>query len=58
MVFIRYRTTIYNCAILFSLLGMQLLILQPGVKQQEADPPSMKALISDPYIIMAAGKYY
>lgn len=36
---------------------MQLLILQPGFKQQESEPPSMKALISDPYIIMAAGKY-
>lgn len=36
--------------------GLQLLVLQPGVKQQEVEPPTLKSLVSDPYIIMAAGK--
>ncbi|XP_071447865.1 synaptic vesicular amine transporter [Hetaerina americana] len=34
---------------------LQLLMLQPGVVKQEADPPSLKALIMDPYICVAAG---
>ncbi|XP_050676785.1 synaptic vesicular amine transporter [Leptidea sinapis] len=34
---------------------LQLMILQPGVVRQESDPPSLKALITDPYIIVAAG---
>lgn len=32
--------------------------MQPGVKQQEIEPPSLKALITDPYIIVAAGKIH
>jgi DHA1 family solute carrier family 18 vesicular amine transporter 1/2 len=35
---------------------LQLLMLQPGVVRQESDPPSLKALIMDPYILVAAGK--
>jgi hypothetical protein len=35
---------------------LQLLMLQPGVVRQESDPPSLKSLIMDPYIIVAAGK--
>ena len=35
---------------------LQLLMLQPGVVRQESDPPSLKALVMDPYIIVAAGK--
>jgi hypothetical protein len=31
-------------------------MLQPGVVRQESDPPSLKSLIMDPYIIVAAGK--
>ncbi|XP_065207033.1 synaptic vesicular amine transporter isoform X2 [Planococcus citri] len=34
---------------------LQLLVLQPGVKQQDVEPPTLKSLVSDPYIIMAAG---
>ncbi|EEZ98884.1 Vesicular acetylcholine transporter-like Protein [Tribolium castaneum] len=34
---------------------LQLLMLQPSVVRQESDPPSLKALISDPYIVIAAG---
>ncbi|KAJ4441623.1 hypothetical protein ANN_11479, partial [Periplaneta americana] len=34
---------------------LQLLMLQPGVVRQESDPPSLKALVMDPYIIVAAG---
>ncbi|KAK7790415.1 hypothetical protein R5R35_013508 [Gryllus longicercus] len=34
---------------------LQLLVLQPGVVRQESDPPSLKALVMDPYIIVAAG---
>lgn len=37
--------------------GLQLLVLQPGVKQQEVEPPSLKELVSDPYIVMAAGEF-
>ncbi|KDR08918.1 Synaptic vesicular amine transporter [Zootermopsis nevadensis] len=34
---------------------LQLLMLQPGVVRQESDPPSLKTLIMDPYIVVAAG---
>ncbi|XP_015116251.1 synaptic vesicular amine transporter [Diachasma alloeum] len=34
---------------------LQLLMLQPSVVYTESPPPSLKALISDPYIIIAAG---
>ncbi|XP_063231796.1 synaptic vesicular amine transporter [Bacillus rossius redtenbacheri] len=34
---------------------LQLLMLQPAVVLQESDPPSLKALVMDPYIIVAAG---
>jgi hypothetical protein len=30
-------------------------MLQPGVVKQESDPPSLKTLVMDPYIIVAAG---
>lgn len=35
---------------------LQLLLLQPGVVTTDADPPSLKSLVMDPYIIIAAGK--
>lgn len=35
---------------------LQLLMLQPSVVRQDTDPPSLKALVTDPYIIVAAGK--
>lgn len=35
---------------------LQLLMLQPAVVRQESDPPSLKALITDPYIIVASGR--
>lgn len=34
---------------------LQLFMLQPKVVHQESDPPSLKALVSDPYILIAAG---
>ncbi|KAL1505824.1 hypothetical protein ABEB36_005296 [Hypothenemus hampei] len=34
---------------------LQLLMLQPSVIHQESDPPSLKELIMDPYIMIAAG---
>lgn len=34
---------------------LQLLVLQPSVVYTEADPPSLKNLVADPYIILAAG---
>ncbi|XP_050439456.1 synaptic vesicular amine transporter isoform X2 [Adelges cooleyi] len=34
---------------------LQLLLLQPGVVKTEGDPPSLKSLVMDPYIIIAAG---
>ncbi|XP_077288588.1 vesicular monoamine transporter [Arctopsyche grandis] len=34
---------------------LQLLMLQPTVVRQESDPPSLKALVMDPYILIAAG---
>lgn len=34
---------------------LQILMLQPSVVRQDSDPPSLKSLVSDPYIIIAAG---
>ncbi|KAL0116163.1 hypothetical protein PUN28_011192 [Cardiocondyla obscurior] len=34
---------------------LQLLMLQPSVVYTEAEPPSLKSLITDPYIALAAG---
>lgn len=34
---------------------LQLLLLQPGVVKADSDPPSLKSLVMDPYIIIAAG---
>lgn len=55
IIFIFLFTNSY-CYLLFIVL--QLLMLQPAVVLQETDPPSLKALVCDPYIIIAAGKYY
>lgn len=38
-----------------SVVVLQLLMLQPAVIRQETDAPSLKSLISDPYIVIAAG---
>jgi len=35
---------------------LQLLMLQPSVVYTEAEPPSLKSLVTDPYIILAAGR--
>lgn len=35
---------------------LQLFMLQPKIVQQDADPPSLKSLVSDPYILIAAGE--
>ncbi|KAJ6645476.1 Synaptic vesicular amine transporter, partial [Pseudolycoriella hygida] len=34
---------------------LQLFMLQPSIVHQESEPPSLKALICDPYILIAAG---
>ncbi|KAG6455848.1 synaptic vesicular amine transporter [Manduca sexta] len=34
---------------------LQLMILQPGVVRQETEPPSLRDLVTDPYILIAAG---
>ncbi|XP_014482132.1 PREDICTED: synaptic vesicular amine transporter isoform X2 [Dinoponera quadriceps] len=34
---------------------LQLLMLQPSIVYTEAEPPSLKSLVTDPYIILAAG---
>lgn len=37
---------------------LQLLMLEPSVVQSQDDPPSLKTLISDPYILIAAGRCF
>ncbi|XP_073998410.1 vesicular monoamine transporter isoform X2 [Rhodnius prolixus] len=34
---------------------LQMLLLRPGIVRQETESPSLKALITDPYILLAAG---
>lgn len=34
---------------------LQLFMLQPSIVHQDSDPPSLKALVCDPYILIAAG---
>uniref|UniRef100_A0A8D8SK42 Synaptic vesicular amine transporter n=3 Tax=Cacopsylla melanoneura TaxID=428564 RepID=A0A8D8SK42_9HEMI len=34
---------------------LQLLLLQPGIVKQEVEPPTLKSLVMDPYILIAAG---
>jgi MFS transporter, DHA1 family, solute carrier family 18 (vesicular amine transporter), member 1/2 len=34
---------------------LQLFMLQPSITRQESDPPTLKSLVSDPYILIAAG---
>ena len=36
-------------------LGLQLLVLQPTITKSDEEAPSLKSLISDPYILIAAG---
>ena len=31
------------------------MVLQPAIAQQETEPPSVKELLMDPYILIAAG---
>lgn len=35
---------------------LQLFMMQPKIAIQESDPPSLKSLVSDPYILIAAGR--
>jgi hypothetical protein len=44
------------CKSNFVLAGLQLLVLQPGVVRSEEEAPSLKALICDPYILIASGE--
>ena len=34
---------------------LQLMVLQPAIAHQEEQPPSVKELLQDPYIIIASG---
>lgn len=34
-----------------------MLLLRPGIVRQETESPSLKALITDPYILLAAGNF-
>lgn len=36
---------------------LQLFMLQPSIVHQESEPPSLKALVCDPYILVAAGMF-
>lgn len=36
---------------------LQLLVLQPQVKKEDQEGASLKQLLCDPYILIAAGKY-
>jgi hypothetical protein len=36
---------------------LQLTVLKPGVSGEPIEGPSLKTLIKDPYILLAAGKY-
>lgn len=36
---------------------LQLFMLQPSIVHQESEPPSLKALVCDPYILIAAGMF-
>ena len=38
------------------LIALQLLVLQPKIERRNEDAPSLKSLISDPYILIASGK--
>ena len=35
--------------------GLQMLVLQPKVNRSDEEAPSLKSLITDPYILVAAG---
>lgn len=37
---------------------LQLFVLQPQVKKEDQEGASLKELLKDPYIVIAAGKYY
>lgn len=51
----KYFVYCRNCALISIFAVLQLLMLQPTVTRQETDAPSLKALVCDPYIIIAAG---
>lgn len=37
---------------------LQLFMLQPKIIHQDSDPPSLKSLVCDPYILIAAGNIF
>lgn len=39
----------------FPFAVLQLLVLQPGIVKTDLEPPSLKSLITDPYILIASG---
>lgn len=43
--------------IIVCLAGLQLLVLQPAVVKSEDEAPSLKTLITDPYILIASGTF-
>ena len=40
---------------LYFITALQLLVLQPTITRRDEDCPSLKSLISDPYILIASG---
>ena len=50
-----WPSIIIKTTLFFKKLGLQLLVLQPCVTKSEEEAPSLKALVSDPYILIAAG---
>ena len=51
---------LFFCCFFFKYLvsGLQLLVLQLKVKPEPQEGTSLKDLIRDPYILIAAGKYF
>jgi len=41
--------------VILNIAVLQLLVLQPAIAKQEEQPPSVKELLMDPYILVAAG---
>lgn len=49
---------VFTYVFFYRFIVLQLLLLQPGVVKTDAEPPSLKSLVMDPYIIIAAGNVF
>lgn len=45
-----------SACVYLSVTVLQLLLLRPGVVKPDSEPPTLKSLVSDPYILVAAGR--